>query len=207
MAIRNIIFDLGGVLLDIDFNKTREAFQAQGFHDFDDYYQQAYSSPFFSEFEQGKISPASFYEGIRNIASLSLSDAEIKGSWNALLLDFRNESMNYLATLRKDYPVFLLSNTNEAHHQEFAGRYREEFDGGNFDDNFDKAYYSHVIHLVKPGPESYLYITKENSLDPAETLFVDDTLKNIDGAKAVGMQTLHLLKGELIEEKLPALLG
>jgi HAD superfamily hydrolase (TIGR01509 family) len=207
MAIRNLIFDLGGVLLDIDFNKTKEAFEAQGFTDFNDYYQQSYSSPFFSEFEQGRISPASFYEGIRSIASITLSDAQIEQSWNALLLDFRKQSIAYLATLRKDYPVFLLSNTNAAHHEEFTGRYRREFSSENFDENFDKAYYSHIIQLVKPGPESYLHITKENGLDPAETLFIDDTLKNIEGAKAVGMQTLHLQKGQLIEEMLPKILG
>jgi putative hydrolase of the HAD superfamily len=198
--IRNIIFDLGGVLLDIDFKKTRDAFIASGVNDFDAYFQQSFSNPLFADLEKGLINPIDFFEAFRNEAAVPITDEIIINNWNALLGDFRKNSLTYIASLKKDYRVFLFSNTNIIHFEAFMILFEQQIGVGHFHDYFEKAYYSHEMNLRKPDVESFEFIIRENNLDAEETLFVDDTLKNIEGAKAAGLQTLWLQNGMLIEE-------
>ena len=106
MNIKNIIFDLGGVLLNLDFERTFKAFNTMGVPDFQSYFQQSHSNPLFARLEQGKVTPDEFYEEFRNATGLSVSDSEIAGAWNAMLLDFRNESMKYLESLKGRYRLF-----------------------------------------------------------------------------------------------------
>jgi len=97
-----------------------------------------------------------------------------------------------LHEIGKRYKVFLFSNTNKIHYDVFTESFRQRT-GEDFNNLLIKAYYSHEIGLRKPYPESYLYILNEQKLKPGETLFVDDTLKNIEGAKQAGLQTVHLV--------------
>ena len=193
--------------MDIDFKKTRDAFIASGIKDFDTFFQQSYSNPLFAGLETGIIDPKDFYEAFRNEAGVPLSDEIIRENWNALLGDFRKKSVEYLGSLKNKYRVFLFSNTNLIHYEAFMILFDQQFGGGNFHDYFEKAYYSHELKRRKPEVDSFRFILKENSLQAGETLFVDDTLKNIEGALAAGMQTLWL-QGEMrIEDQLPILLN
>lgn len=206
MAVKNIIFDLGGVFLDIDYNKTRDGFIQNGLTNFDDYYQQSYVSPIFGALERGTIEPADFYEGLRKETGLTISNQQIENSWNAMLGDFRPAALAILQPLKSNYKTFLLSNTNAIHFNHFLKAHLE-LTGIPFGNQFHQAYYSHLIKERKPDAASYLYITKENGLLPEEILFIDDTYKNIVGAKAVNMQTLWLEPGMKLEEALPEYLN
>ncbi len=206
MAIRNIIFDLGGVFIDINFHKTKEAFTSAGVADFDTYFHQSHSNPLFAQLERGLISPEEFYAAFRNETGLALTDNAIRDAWNAMLGDFRPASLSVLPEVKKSYNSFLLSNTNQIHYEGFIDIYHEQIAGDNFNAQFHKAYYSHEIKLRKPDAEAYAFILQENMIDAAETLFVDDTLKNIEGAKAVGLQTLWLQPGMQLEETMNAFL-
>lgn len=205
--IKNIIFDLGGVLLDIDFNKTREAFIRSGVGNFDDYFQQSHSNPLFADLEKGLITPAEFYDLFRSGTGLAITDAEIIANWNALLGSYRPSSLSMLITLKEKYRLFLFSNTNLIHYEAFVSIFEAQFAEQKFHAYFEKAYYSHEMNYRKPDPASFLFITTENNLLPEETLFIDDTFKNIEGAKAAGLQTLWLENGMLIEEALPSALA
>jgi putative hydrolase of the HAD superfamily len=204
--IKNIIFDLGGVLLDIDFKKTRDAFIASGVKDFDAYFQQSFSNPLFADFEKGLIKPIDFFEAFRNETAIHITDEIIINNWNALLGDFRKDSMHYIAALKKNYRVFLFSNTNIIHFEAFMILFEQQIGAGHFHDYFEKAYYSHEMNLRKPDVESFEFIIRENNLLENDTLFVDDTLKNIEGAKAAGLHTLWLQKGMLVEDEVEKLL-
>jgi len=201
--IKNIIFDLGGVLLDIDFKKTRDAFTASGIVDFDAYFQQSFSNPLFVHLETGLVEPIDFFGQFRKDAGVQIADEIIIENWNALLGDFRKTSLIYIAALKRDYRVFLFSNTNIIHYEAFMKLFDQQIGKGHFHEFFEKAYYSHEMKLRKPEVESFQFILEENNLRGSETLFVDDTLKNIDGAKAAGLQTLWLQNGMKIEEVLP----
>ena len=202
MAIRNIIFDFGGIFIDIHYHKTRDAFIAAGVADIDAYYQQSFSNPLFADLETGKISPETFYDGFRQQTGLSFSNETIREAWNAMLGDFRLPSIATLSAFRQRYRVFLLSNTNQIHWEAFTQSYAQLTNGLSFDDGFEHAYYSHHLGLRKPDAVSYQQVLDNHGLKADETLFVDDTPKNIAGAKLCNLHTFELKPGHLLEDAL-----
>ena len=198
--IKAIIFDLGGVLLNIDFKKVSESFKALGIHEFDQIYSQTKQYRVFEYLETGKISKEDFCTALTEYTTNSLTHEQVISAWNSILLDFRMNSLQALKKLRTRYKLFLLSNTNIIHQEEFNIIFKNTVGENSFDSLFDKAYYSHEIGLRKPDAAAYEYVLKENNLQPEVTLFIDDTLINIEGAKAVGMPTIYLTKEMRIEE-------
>lgn len=191
-GVKNIIFDLGGVILDIDIQKTAEAFREMGIPSFSEMFTQHYSNNLFVQLETGAISPEAFYEAFRNETGMSLEDDAIKDAWNALLLDFRKPSLEWLDSIKDKYQIFLFSNTNQIHHDAFIEKYQQQTGKADFDAYFRKAYYSQQIGMRKPDLAPFLHILQEQNLVAAETLFIDDTIKNIIAAQQAGMQTVHL---------------
>ena len=123
---------------------------------------------------------------------MPLTNEQIRNAWNALLLDFPPERINWLKEIKNRYNIYLLSNTNEIHYNSFTKTFKEQINDGSFDDLFIKAYYSHKIGLRKPSKEIFETILKEQDLDAAETVFIDDSEANIQAAKSVGLQTIYL---------------
>jgi len=198
-AVKNIIFDLGGVLLNIDYNKTSEAFKKLGATDFDSFYSQQGANQLFEELETGYISETDFYDSMQNHCHPGTTHEQIKVAWNAILLDFRNDSLQYLSSLNDRYNLFLLSNTNIIHQTEFNKIYARQTGNLSFDDFFTGAYYSHLIHQRKPYPTTYNFVLQQAGINAEETLFIDDSKVNIDGAQEAGLNTHWLLTGEKIE--------
>lgn len=191
--IKNIIFDLGGVFMNIDFALTERAFANLGVTAFNQMFNQHHSNDLFEELETGKISPEKFYEKFRWATNSALTNDQIKTAWNALLLDFPPERLQWLDTIRHKYNTYLFSNTNSIHYDAFIEIIKEKNDCHNFDSYFLKAYYSHELGLRKPCPSSFQKILEEQSLQASETLFIDDTAKNIVAAQQLGLQTIHLV--------------
>ena len=190
---KNIIFDLGGVFMNLDFNLTQQAFVDLGIPTFAQMFTQHHANHLFEDLETGKISAEIFYNTFRETTHTNLTDDQIKTAWNALILDFPKERMNWLEMIGKKYKIFLFSNTNIIHYQCFTDILRKENQCEDLGQYFIKAYYSHEMGLRKPYVESYQKILEEQGLSAAETLFIDDTLKNIEGAKKAGLQTIHLV--------------
>jgi len=190
--IKNILFDLGGVFLNIDFQLTNQAFIELGVPHFNEMFTQHFSNPLFELLETGKIGEAEFYDLFRQESKTNLTNEQIKSAWNALLLDFPKERIDWLEKISNKYRIFLFSNTNQIHHDYFIKDFANQFGGKNFDAFFEKAYYSQFLGLRKPYPESFQAILNEQGLQASETLFIDDTIKNIEAAEALGLQTVHL---------------
>ena len=190
-AIKNIIFDLGGVIMNIDFKKTEDAFGVLGFTDFKQYMTQFHITPFFEEYETGKIDDAAFIKGIQQKAANPITEQEIIHAWNALLLDFPMVRITLLEKLKQRYRIFLLSNTNSLHYKAFQQNLYA-LTGKRLEDIFEKTYYSHTANLRKPHAAIYQRVLDENNLNPSETLFIDDTASNFSGAEETGIQTYHL---------------
>lgn len=189
---KNLILDLGGVLLNLDYNRTKEAFAALGVPDFNAHYTQFKGSPLFDDLETGRVTDKAFYDALRKSAGLDLTDAQIRDAWNAMLLDFPETRIALLKGLRSRYRLFLLSNTNAIHYEAFQRTFKNETGMDSLDQLFDKAYYSHLMGVRKPEPEPFRMILEEQGLKGEETLFVDDTLPNLAGAQTLGIQTVHL---------------
>jgi putative hydrolase of the HAD superfamily len=198
----NIIFDLGGVLLNIDYDKTEKAFEDLGFSGFTTMYNQFAANALFENLETGKITPDRFYEELLLVSGKQVSRQQVWDAWNAMLLDFRETSLALLEKLSVDHRLYLLSNTNAIHHEAFMKIFEGIRPGRNFDSYFTKAYYSHDVGLRKPGREVFDFVLQDAGLNAASTLFIDDSFNNIDGAKKAGLLTKLLLPGETIEETL-----
>lgn len=198
-GINNIIFDLGGVLLDIDFQKTIDAFKKLGIENFEEMFSQINADELFEKLETGNITEPDFYSAIKCRTKTNITNAEIDGAWNALILKFRTESLQYLETLSKSYKLFLLSNTNIIHLQYFKQLFTEQTGKPLLDAYFIKAWYSNEVGLRKPGSEIFEFVLQEEKLIAGETLFIDDTLSNIETAQKMGFKTHHLLPTQKIE--------
>ena len=198
--IKAIIFDFGGVILNIDFNKLNKAFTDLGVKDFENLYSQKKADPIFERLEEGKLTDAEFYAELRSMVKINLTDAQIKKSWNALLVNYRESALKTLVALKDKYRLYLLSNTNSIHLEAFNKIFTEQVGKGSLYDFFDKVYFSHEMGCRKPGKEIFEQVLMENQLSPAETLFIDDSLQNITTAKELGLQTILLKDGMGIED-------
>ncbi len=197
MATKNIIFDLGGVILNIDVRKTQKAFTSLGVKNIEEVFRMGHVESFFKSYEVGAIDDSQFINSIQKAAGIQVAPEIVVEAWNALLLDFPPERINFIKELKSKYRLFLLSNTSALHHVRFHEIFNEEF-GGSLDDLFDKAYYSHIIKLHKPNTAAYQLIVDENGLTPGETLFIDDSAANVEGAEKAGLKALHLSNGKTI---------
>lgn len=195
--VKNIIFDLGGVILNIDLRKTQDAFTALGVKNIDEVFRMGHIGSFFKSYETGTIDDAAFIASVQNLAGIKLAPETVIEAWNALLIDFPPERINFLKKISSKYRLFLLSNTSALHHARFHELFTQEF-GGSLDDLFAKAYYSHIIKLHKPDTAAYKLIIDENRLDPGETLFIDDSTVNVEGAERAGLQGIHLAPDKTI---------
>jgi glucose-1-phosphatase len=199
--LKNIIFDLGGVLLNIDYKLTEKAFNDLGYNNFDSMYSQFTADEIFEKLETGKISEDEFYDRMIALSNGKVSKEEIQSAWNKMLLTWRQNSISFIENLSEAYKVFLLSNTNAIHLQAF-NEILEKATGNKkgLDYLFTKAYYSHKINLRKPNTDIFEFVAKDAGIDPAETLFIDDSFNNIETAKIAGFKTHLLLPGENIEQ-------
>lgn len=198
--LKNIVFDLGGVLLNIDYGKTRMSFEELGFNQFDEMYTQYSADMLFSDLETGKISNDHFYEYLVKKAEGKINKEQINRAWNAMLLDFRVPSLAFLEELSKKYKLYLLSNTNAIHLEAFNEIFIRETGKPSLDAYFTKAYYSNNIGYRKPNADVFEFILKDAGINATETLFIDDSYNNIEAAKNLGFKTHLLLANEKIED-------
>lgn len=196
--IKNIIFDLGGVILDIDESAVYNELGKMGF----DIQQLAHSKEFMdilSKFDIGVYTAATFRKKVKAYLGLEkMTDQKFDAIWNSMLLDIPRERMEAIEKVKKHYKIFLMSNTNEIHYDLYVRDLQLRFGYNEFDELFDKAYFSFDIHLEKPDPRFFELILDHEGLLPEETLFIDDTAKNIEAAKALGLRTYHISREELV---------
>lgn len=202
--VHSIIFDLGGILLNLDTNRTVEAFNRLGWKEADWEALSRGGYMLFKNLETGREDPAAFREKIRQMLPERHSDKEIDHAWNAMLLDFPVEIVEYLRLLGKSFRIYLLSNTNAIHLEHFRQTFRKEF-GFQLDELFVKTFYSHEIGFRKPDQGAFLKVLDDAGLERATTLFVDDMAVNTEAAALLGLQVLHCEPGTLMD-RLPGYL-
>lgn len=191
-GIKNIIFDLGGVIIDIHYQKTIEQFKKFGFTDFEAIYSQLKQTHLFDLLETGKIPPQSFRMELRKYHNLT--DKQIDEAWNMMIGDMPYQHVNLLKLLRKRFRVFLLSNTNNIHIDYFLKYLNDKYNGNPLLEMFEHTYYSYEIGYRKPDIQAYNYVLMDAGINATETLFIDDLEENIAGAQKAGLQTFHLTK-------------
>ncbi len=196
---KNIIFDLGGVILDIDYKRTIKAFSDLGITDASELYSKSSQINLFDQLEKGNLSEDVFYSSIRKLSDRILSDSEIRNAWNAILIGLPDENIKLITALKKNHRLFLLSNTNSIHEKAYRKMIIEQYGHFIFDNLFEKMYLSHYLHMRKPDPAIFRFVLKENELKDDETCFIDDSLQHVQGARSAGITAFHLDKKSLIE--------
>jgi putative hydrolase of the HAD superfamily len=198
--IRHIILDFGGVILNLDYKKTEQAFIDLGIADFASRYSQLKQTEIFDRLETGLANRADFIKELKAITGEAITDQQIIMAWNAMLLDIPLRRLQILQQLQLHFDMFLLSNTNEIHEEAFNEILRSQCGFKSMGVFFDKVYYSHRVGMRKPDKEIFQLILDQNSLNPEKTLFIDDSPQHIEGAKALGIQTIFLEPGMTIED-------
>ena len=188
-----IIFDLGGVILNIDYQLTITTFNELGVENADLFYSKKVQNPIFDKIETGEISANSFLEELQK-QTTNASIKEVENAWNAMLLDLPQNRLDCIKKLKNNYKIFLLSNTNEIHIKAFRKKIGEQ-QWEAFSSLFDKMYLSHQIGFRKPGKKAFQIILEENKLKPNEVFFIDDSTQHIEAAKKLGINCHYLVKG------------
>ena len=199
--IDNIIFDLGNVILNIDYQNTIDAFEKIGVINASSFYSKSSQLNIFSQLETGRISKHDFVLEIQKFAPKA-SATQIINAWNAILQDLPDERLEVLKKIKDKFSIFLLSNTNSIHVEKIIDnlgvkKYEE------FYNLFDKVYYSHEIKLRKPNADIFKLVIKENCLSIKNTLFIDDSIQHIESAKKIGLKTYHLDGNKTLESIFP----
>ena len=194
--IKNIIFDFGGVICDLDIKRTEKKFREFG--------QAAYEGKFTPEeqsrefaslvesYEKGHITSQEFRDTIKNHYLKTLTDQDVDDTWNALLLGIPEKRIRLLEEIRSVYRIFLLSNSNEIHYLHYVEMFRQISGYNDFNDLFEKSYFSYQLHLSKPGREIFEFVLRDSHLRAEETLFIDDTLKHVEMARRLSLHAYHL---------------
>lgn len=183
--IKNIILDLGGVLINLDYNKTNDELAKLGLTNG---FTKAKQIDLFDRLEEGKISDFDFLNEFNQLAGANHDHQLIINAWNAILLDFPISRLDLVNELSQKYRVFLFSNTNSIHINAVYEILKRDHAINNLDNYFEKVYISNELGIRKPKPEGFLHIISENNLNPKETLFIDDSPQHIVGAKEAGIQ-------------------
>ncbi len=186
--ITTLIFDFGGVLINLDINKCILSFKQLGLKNFEQYLNNFAQKGFFMQFEKGQISAADFRNEIRKLTPDFLTDDQIDEAWCSFLLEIPTEKLDMLTKLRKKFRLILLSNTNIIH---FPNCEKALFakSGRKVSDYFDRCYLSYEMKMAKPDKEIFENILATENVQANECLFMDDGLKNTEQAQELGIQT------------------
>jgi putative hydrolase of the HAD superfamily len=191
-SFKNIIFDLGGVIVNIDYSLTTKAFYKLGLSDFDALFSQAKQSKLFDLYEKGFITSSDFRNQIRNYLGNHLDDITIDQAWNAMLMDVPKERLQLLRKIKSTHRTFLLSNTNDIHIETFNKYLQKTFGIADLSGYFEKLYLSYKVGMRKPDKEIFELVVSENNLLPQETLFIDDSIQHVEAAKTLGIHAYLL---------------
>lgn len=197
--IEAVIFDLGGVLINLNYQRTIGAFEQLGLADFSETYSQLAQTELFDRFETGQISSFHFVNRLLDKLPQGTSANQVVHAWNAMILDFPAERMEWLMRMKERYRIFLLSNTNTLHMEAVRRSLTKTVGHNRLEMYFERAYFSCDMGMRKPDPAIFLRVCEEQGLQPEKTLFIDDSPQHVEGARNAGLQSVHLVPGTAVQ--------
>ena len=192
VQIKNIIFDWGGVITDLDFEAGNKAFKKYGLNDFIEQYNMQVQKDIYLKLETGAVEPDEFRSELRKLIPNPISDDELDQCWSALLCELPEERWDLLNKVKNSYKTYLLSNTNIIHIKNYFNRLLKKYGNYGYTHLFEKTYFSFELRMRKPDIEIFKYVLKDSNLQPEETLLIDDFHENIKAAGELGINTYHL---------------
>jgi putative hydrolase of the HAD superfamily len=197
--IKNIIFDLGVVLLDVNYQHTIDAFASLGLENPEEAFSKYIQDEFFRQYERGQITERDFLTGLSARIGKDAPD-ELRDAWCNMLGELPQVKFELVKKLSQDYRLFVLSNTNQTHQLWFEQKIDDQYGWEEFSECFEFIGYSHLLNQRKPDKEAFQFILNKYELKPEETLFIDDTMGHLEGARSLGVKVVHYNDGEDLEE-------
>lgn len=191
LDISDIIFDLGGVVLDIDYRLTLRAFTQLGAKNLEEIYTLTAQREVVSQFERGQIDAHTFMAELRSLLGIDLAYDDAVKAWNAMVLQWNPQRMRLLERLADQFGLHLLSNTNTLHRDLFEPELVKAT-GHGIDCYFKNVFYSFEMGMRKPEPEIFAEVLRRAQLNPARTLFIDDNASNVEAARAQGIAAYRI---------------
>lgn len=197
--IRNLIFDLGNVILNIDTKLSEIAFAQYGMNDFEKLYTLASQNELFDRLEVGSITENEFYDEFRRATGCKLDNKTLEQCWDALIMDFPSARIEMLKRLKNEgkYRTFILSNTNIIHYRFYTALLKRTRGVDGLESLVEHAYFSHEIGLKKPNRDIFDYVVEHSHIKPEESIFIDDNEANIKAANALGFNTIFLKDNDM----------
>lgn len=188
VAIQTIIFDLGGVIIDVEEQRSLDAFRQLGFQNIEEVYSELLNDGTLDSVDTGDMQPDELFDRLNTYCIEPADPQDLALAWNAMLGEIPEERIKLLRTLSSEYRLLLLSNTNSIHLQHIESMVSETY-GIVLNDLFTSAYYSFLVGLRKPDPEVFRHVLQAEQLVADETLLLDDQLENVESARKLGLQT------------------
>lgn len=183
-----IIFDLGGVVIDLEYTDTIDAFRKLGSPQFDELYSQALQTDLFDRYETGNISSLHFINKLKELVPRDCSPNEVVAAWNAMIKEFQPEKLTFLEQLKSTHTIALLSNTNDLH-EDRVRRKLKTVTKQPLEHYFHHTFLSHRISARKPHPATFIHVCETMNVQPESVLFIDDSKQHIEGAEQAGLAT------------------
>ena len=197
--VKALLFDLGGVIVDLDYKKTANAFENIGLQNAEKAYSQFNQTDLFNLFETGHISSEEFLAEIQNEITNQVNLSEITKAWNSMIIGFQHSKLEKIKKLSEQVPCYLLSNTNEIH-LNYIEHLLQEMDFKHFLNIFESCYFSHQIGKRKPHKETFEWVLNHMNYDAQDVLFIEDSPQHIEGAKSAKLNTFHFKKNSSLSE-------
>lgn len=197
--IEALIIDYGNVIFDLDFEKSKNAFQKLGVENVDAFYGHLVQSTLFDQLDKGEINSDQFREELRKTIGMELKDEEIDRAYNSLLVGIPKGRHEILSKLHENYRTFLLSNNNAIHYEYIMKYIQFHYGIESYEDYFEETYFSHFMGMRKPDKEIFIKVIEEQNLNPQTTLFIDDSPQHIATANSLGLQTYLIHADHTIE--------
>ncbi len=194
-GIKNIVFDLGGVIITLDYNEAVRRFLEVGVDNIEKLIDPYHQKGIFLQLEEGTMTREEFYDAVRSECGKNISDESIDYGWFGFIKEVPEYKLKMLEQLKGKYNLYLLSNTNPVI-MSWARTERFSPLGKSLDSYFDKLYLSYEIGVTKPHPKIFDFLVSDSGIIPSETLFIDDGVYNIEAGKALGMKTYQPANGE-----------
>ena len=201
----HLLFDYGGVLIDIDYAATPAAMRRLSRAASPIEFSQASQAALFDQFETGQLTPTEFRQGLRRAYDLDGTDAELDAAWHAMLLAVPADRLALVAELRRQgHQTALLSNTNALHIAEIDRRLAAQYGFRHgIADVLDRVFYSQQVGLRKPGEEIFRHVLREMNWQPEDVLFIEDSPQHVATARRLGLRVLHLAPPLTLTSALP----
>tara|TARA_S200000501_G_scaffold246520_1_gene230858 strand:+ start:124 stop:747 length:624 start_codon:yes stop_codon:yes gene_type:complete len=200
--INTIIFDLGGVIIDLDSKSVIDQFQKYSDKTAKDIICLISQSQDLIDYEMGKMSDSDFCEAVNKLLHTELSQASFETIWNSFLGNIKQDKLHLMLALKDQFNLLILSNTNAIHQRSFDQRVGELISTRIMSDMVHTAYYSHELGLRKPDPNIYKRVIDLQNLNPTRTLFFDDRNENINMAQDFGIQAILVEYSDQILDQL-----